>query len=135
MVIEMVMKPMLLVDGDGDDYRDFHPLSFTAFFALMEHGIRAAPLWDSFAQDFVGMLTISDFITILQKYYRSHLSSKNDIKSHMIATWRDVLKNHNQRIAANKLISIGPDASLYEAIKTLHDAKVGYFTARDGKYL
>ena len=90
----------------------------------MEHGVRAAPLWDSVAQDFVGMLTISDFITILQKYYRSPLSSKNDIKSHMIATWRDVLKNHNERIAANKLVSIGPDASLYEAIRVLHDAKV-----------
>ena len=90
----------------------------------MEHGIRAAPLWDSFAQDFVGMLTISDFITILQKYYRSHLSSKNDIKSHLISTWRDVLKNHNAKIADNKLVCIGPDASLYEAIRALHDNKV-----------
>ena len=96
----------------------------SAFFALMEHGIRAAPLWDSIAQDFVGMLTISDFITILQKYYRSHLSSKNDIKAHMIATWRDVLKNHNEKIAANKLVCVGPDASLYEAVKMLHESKV-----------
>jgi len=102
-----------------------------AFFALMEHGIRAAPLWDSIAQDFVGMLTISDFITILTKYYRSPLSSKNDIKSHVISTWRDVLKHHNERIATNKLVSIGPDSSLYDGIKMLHESKIHRLAVMD----
>ena len=41
-----------------------------AFFALIYNGVRAAPLWDSRNQKFVGMLTITDFILILQKYYR-----------------------------------------------------------------
>jgi hypothetical protein len=41
-----------------------------AFFALIYNGVRAAPLWDSKNQKFVGMLTITDFILILQKYYR-----------------------------------------------------------------
>lgn len=41
-----------------------------AFYALIYNGVRAAPLWDSKNQKFVGMLTITDFILILQKYYK-----------------------------------------------------------------
>ncbi|GFS03786.1 5'-AMP-activated protein kinase subunit gamma-1 [Elysia marginata] len=42
-----------------------------AFFALVYNGVRAAPLWDSVKQDYVGMLTITDFINILKRYYKS----------------------------------------------------------------
>ncbi|GFU22560.1 5'-AMP-activated protein kinase subunit gamma-2 [Trichonephila clavipes] len=42
-----------------------------AFFALVHNGVRAAPLWDSATQSFVGMLTITDFINILRTYYKS----------------------------------------------------------------
>ncbi|XP_076341243.1 5'-AMP-activated protein kinase subunit gamma-2-like isoform X4 [Tachypleus tridentatus] len=42
-----------------------------AFFALVQNGVRAAPLWDSSRQEFVGMLTITDFIHILRTYYKS----------------------------------------------------------------
>lgn len=42
-----------------------------AFFALVANGIRAAPLWDSANQEFVGMLTITDFINILRHHYKS----------------------------------------------------------------
>ena len=33
-----------------------------AFFAMVDTGVRACPLWDSHRQTFVGMLTITDFI-------------------------------------------------------------------------
>ncbi|PNI70830.1 PRKAG3 isoform 3 [Pan troglodytes] len=46
-----------------------------AFFALVANGVRAAPLWDSKKQSFVGMLTITDFILVLHRYYRSPLRS------------------------------------------------------------
>lgn len=42
-----------------------------AFFALVANGLRAAPLWDSARQAFVGMLTITDFINILRHHYKS----------------------------------------------------------------
>ena len=48
----------------------FIPKVKKAFFALIYNGVRAAPLWDSKNQKFVGMLTITDFILILQKYYK-----------------------------------------------------------------
>ncbi len=38
-----------------------------AFFALVYNGVRAAPLYDSSVEEFVGMLTITDFIQILSK--------------------------------------------------------------------
>uniref|UniRef100_A0A3P8Z1R8 CBS domain-containing protein n=1 Tax=Esox lucius TaxID=8010 RepID=A0A3P8Z1R8_ESOLU len=59
-----------------------------AFFALVANGLRAAPLWDSKKQRFVGMLTITDFINILHRYYRSPLVQMNELERHQIGTWR-----------------------------------------------
>ncbi|XP_060516938.1 5'-AMP-activated protein kinase subunit gamma-3 isoform X2 [Cylas formicarius] len=84
-----------------------------AFFALVYNGVRAAPLWDSQKQDFVGMLTITDFIKILRMYYKSPSVAMEELEEHKLDTWRRVLKD------ARPLIHIGPDASLYDAIKVL----------------
>ncbi|XP_058821714.1 uncharacterized protein LOC131683614 isoform X1 [Topomyia yanbarensis] len=85
-----------------------------AFYALVYNGVRAAPLWDSKRQEFVGMLTITDFIKILKMYYKSPNSSMDELEEHKLETWRSVLQEE-----VKKLVSIGPDASLYDAIKTL----------------
>lgn len=85
-----------------------------AFYALVYNGVRAAPLWDSKRQEFVGMLTITDFIKILKMYYKSPHSSMDELEEHKLETWRSVLLEE-----VKKLVSIGPDASLYDAIKTL----------------
>ncbi|XP_066251285.1 uncharacterized protein SNF4Agamma isoform X1 [Euwallacea similis] len=84
-----------------------------AFFALVYNGVRAAPLWDSQKQEFVGMLTITDFIKILRMYYKSPSVAMDQLEEHKLDTWRRVLKD------AKPLINIGPDASLYDAIKVL----------------
>ncbi|XP_031345623.1 5'-AMP-activated protein kinase subunit gamma-2 [Photinus pyralis] len=84
-----------------------------AFFALVYNGVRAAPLWDSLQQEFVGMLTITDFIKILRMYYTSPNVTMEELEEHKLDTWRQVLKDHRS------LVSIGPDSSLYDAIKTL----------------
>ena len=39
-----------------------------AFFGLLEHDVKCAPIWDSAKLDFVGMLTVSDFIDILRYF-------------------------------------------------------------------
>lgn len=85
-----------------------------AFFALVYNGVRAAPLWDSLQQRFVGMLTITDFIKILQMYYTSPSVTMEELEEHKLDTWRNVLQDN-----VKALVSIGPDASLYDAIKTL----------------
>jgi 5'-AMP-activated protein kinase regulatory gamma subunit len=84
-----------------------------AFFALVYNGVRAAPLWDSTRQEFVGMLTITDFIKILRMYYKSPTVAMDELEEHKLDTWRHVLKDQRP------LIYINPDASLYDAIRTL----------------
>lgn len=84
-----------------------------AFFALVYNGVRAAPLWDSHSQSYVGMLTITDFIKILRMYYKSPSVTMEELEEHKLATWRDVLQEKRP------LTNIGPDASLYDAIKIL----------------
>ncbi|CAM9467940.1 unnamed protein product [Chrysoparadoxa australica] len=39
-----------------------------AFYALVEHDMQAAPLWDSSQRRFVGLMTVTDFIDILRHY-------------------------------------------------------------------
>lgn len=106
-----------------------------AFYALVYNGVRAAPLWDSKRQEFIGMLTITDFIKILKMYYKSPHSSMDELEEHKLETWRSesILKSlplaQNKTLTfpltgvlqeeVKKLVSIGPDASLYDAIKTL----------------
>uniref|UniRef100_A0A8C9WHT0 Protein kinase, AMP-activated, gamma 3b non-catalytic subunit n=1 Tax=Scleropages formosus TaxID=113540 RepID=A0A8C9WHT0_SCLFO len=63
-----------------------------AFFALVANGVRAAPLWDNKLQCFVGMLTITDFINILHRYYRSPMVQIYELEEHKIETWRVCLK-------------------------------------------
>lgn len=91
-----------------------------AFFALVYNGVRAAPLWDSKNQKFVGMLTITDFIRILQMYYKSPTAEMEELEEHKLATWRTVLGKDNVK----ELLSIGPDATLFDAIRTLIENKI-----------
>jgi 5'-AMP-activated protein kinase regulatory gamma subunit len=101
-----------------------------AFFALVYNGVRAAPLWDSTKQNFVGMLTITDFIKILQKYYKSPQDGSphdpeaekvkiDELEEHKIVTWREVLYDYSKG-----LVHMEPDASLFDAIQTLCINKV-----------
>ena len=79
----------------------------------MYNGVRAAPLWHSASQKFVGMLTITDFIRILQKYYKSPDLEMEELEEHKLETWRGHLP------VTKELVWIAPDASLFEAIRTL----------------
>lgn len=85
-----------------------------AFFALVYNGVRAAPLWSSAKQDYEGMLTITDFISILHKYYTSPNVKMDELEEHNIEKWREVLKDKQR-----PFVCIDPDASLFEAIRTL----------------
>jgi 5'-AMP-activated protein kinase regulatory gamma subunit len=91
-----------------------------AFFALVYNGVRAAPLWDSTKQKFVGMLTITDFIRILQMYYKSPTVEIEELEEHQLQTWRNVLKKGDVK----QLVSIDPEATLFDAIKSLIKNKI-----------
>uniref|UniRef100_G3P0F4 Protein kinase, AMP-activated, gamma 3b non-catalytic subunit n=2 Tax=Gasterosteus aculeatus aculeatus TaxID=481459 RepID=G3P0F4_GASAC len=91
-----------------------------AFFALVANGVRAAPLWDNKLKRFVGMLTITDFINILHRYYKSPLVQIYELEEHKIETWREIYLQYS----INTLISITPDCSLFDAIYSLLKNKI-----------
>lgn len=64
------------------------------------------------------MLTITDFIRILQMNYKSPTLEMEELEEHKLSTWRDVLND------VKDLIYIHPDASLYDAIKMLIHNKI-----------
>ncbi|XP_035284867.1 5'-AMP-activated protein kinase subunit gamma-2-like isoform X4 [Anguilla rostrata] len=86
-----------------------------AFFALVANGVRAAPLWETKKQSFVGMLTITDFIIILQRYYKSPLVQIYELEEHKIETWRDLYLQETFK----PLVNISPDASVFDAVYSL----------------
>lgn len=61
-----------------------------AFYALVEHDMQAAPLWDPSACQFVGLLTVTDFIDVL-RYYRRTGADVSTLASRSIA---DILSDH-----------------------------------------
>ncbi|KAB5523246.1 hypothetical protein PHYPO_G00150280 [Pangasianodon hypophthalmus] len=96
-----------------------------AFFALVANGLRAAPLWDSKLQRFVGMLTITDFINILHRYYKSPMVQIYELEDHKIQTWRgDSFQNIYLQYYNPSLISITPEASLFDAVYSLLKHKI-----------
>nr|XP_013815894.1 PREDICTED: 5'-AMP-activated protein kinase subunit gamma-3 [Apteryx mantelli mantelli] len=91
-----------------------------AFVALVANGVRAAPLWDSKMQSFVGMLTITDFINILHRYYRSPLVQIYEVEEHKIETWREVYLQGSFK----PLVHISPSDSLFDAVYSLIKHKI-----------
>uniref|UniRef100_A0A8C2GXV3 Protein kinase, AMP-activated, gamma 3a non-catalytic subunit n=1 Tax=Cyprinus carpio TaxID=7962 RepID=A0A8C2GXV3_CYPCA len=83
-----------------------------AFFALVANGLRAAPLWDNKLQRFVGMLTITDFINILHRYYRSPMVQIYELEEHKIETWR------------GDSFQILKDSGLFDAVYSLLKHKI-----------
>ncbi|OQV18445.1 5'-AMP-activated protein kinase subunit gamma-2 [Hypsibius exemplaris] len=92
-----------------------------AFFALVYNGVRAAPLWDSTKQAFVGMLTVTDFIAILHKYFKTAQIKMEELEEHRIQTWRDVLQDE---LPQRQFVWINPEASLNDAVRALVQNKV-----------
>eukprot|EP00698_Gefionella_okellyi_P015092 TRINITY_DN4235_c0_g1_i1.p1 TRINITY_DN4235_c0_g1~~TRINITY_DN4235_c0_g1_i1.p1 ORF type:complete len:377 (+),score=88.03 TRINITY_DN4235_c0_g1_i1:126-1256(+) len=87
-----------------------------AFEALGEHDITSTLLWDSKIQDYVGILSISDFIEVLLHLHNA--SPHADLESQKIREWRERTgRNH-------PLISIQPEGDLFQAMQQLVEHRV-----------
>uniref|UniRef100_A0AAR2IWG9 CBS domain-containing protein n=1 Tax=Pygocentrus nattereri TaxID=42514 RepID=A0AAR2IWG9_PYGNA len=99
-----------------------------AFFALVANGLRAAPLWNSKLQRFVGMLTITDFINILHCYYKSPMVQIYELEEHKIETWRGLFffRYAILSVLSSFLPSFLPSFlhSLFEAVYSLLKHKI-----------
>ncbi|KAI8975126.1 the adenylate sensor from Amp activated protein kinase complexed with Amp [Mycotypha africana] len=95
--------------------------------ALVQNGIVSAPLWSSEKQQFAGMLTVADFINLIQYYY-THASvdeAFREIESFELAHLRNVEKHIVGAAAvAPQLTSMDPMATLYDACRMLAESRV-----------
>ncbi|KAK1171989.1 5'-AMP-activated protein kinase subunit gamma-2a isoform X1 [Acipenser oxyrinchus oxyrinchus] len=91
-----------------------------AFFALVANGVRKSPLWETKKQSFVGMLTITDFINILHRYYKSPMVQIYELEEHKIETWRELYLQETFK----PLVNISPDASIFDAVYSLIKNKI-----------
>jgi CBS domain-containing protein len=96
-----------------------------AFYALVEHDMLAAPLWDPSVREFVGMLTVADFIDILRYYRKARL----DVCQLSQRSISDILGDPN----TSKLLKHGSEflgadatASLYNACEVLLSKRVDF---------
>lgn len=85
-----------------------------AFYAMVDTGVRACPLWDSTKQAFVGMLTITDFIRILQKNYKGPNIEMEAFEEQKLSNWKGITE------LTRDLIQVSLDSGLLEAVK-MHD--------------
>ncbi|KAI9301017.1 the adenylate sensor from Amp activated protein kinase complexed with Amp [Cunninghamella echinulata] len=102
---------------------DTHLLVKKALAALVQNGIVSAPLWDSATQNYAGMLTVADFLNLIQYYY-THASVEDalrDIEKCELAH----LRNIEKQIGAPtpQLLYIDPMASLYDTCKLLAESR------------
>lgn len=83
-----------------------------AFHILYEQSLTVAPLWDSEKQQFVGMLTASDFIIILRQLGNLGALSEQELDTHTISVWKEEKSTITGRTRRRRLVSVGPDDSL-----------------------
>lgn len=87
-------------------------------------GIVSAPLWSSEKQKFQGMLTVADFVNLIQYYY-THSSMEEafkEIESFEIAHLQKVEKIVGA--PEPQLVSMAPMATLYDACRVLAESRV-----------
>ncbi|KAJ5587448.1 5'-AMP-activated protein kinase subunit gamma, partial [Penicillium hispanicum] len=83
-------------------------------------GIVSAPLWDSKASKFAGLLTTSDYINVIQ-YYFQNPAALDQIDQFRLDSLREVEKALG--VAPPETISIDPERPLYEACRRMLESR------------
>mmetsp|Transcript_910 Transcript_910/g.1287 ORF Transcript_910/g.1287 Transcript_910/m.1287 type:complete len:361 (+) Transcript_910:43-1125(+) len=105
------------------------PVQF-AFYALVEHDMQAAPLWDPNLCLFVGLLTVTDFIDILRYYRRSKL----DVSALASRSIADILGDENiinivltkRKVEQGAFLAADASATLKHACRLLHNNSLDF---------
>ncbi|XP_019327850.1 PREDICTED: histone-lysine N-methyltransferase 2D [Aptenodytes forsteri] len=84
---------------------------------VIEQGLEDLVFSDSSPQ---GMLTITDFINILHRYYKSPMVQIYELEEHKVETWREVYLQDSFK----PLVCISPNASLFDAVSSLIRNKI-----------
>ncbi|KAJ5356091.1 hypothetical protein N7517_010700 [Penicillium concentricum] len=87
---------------------------------LIQNGIVSAPLWDSKASKFAGLLTTSDYINVIQ-YYFQNPAALDQIDQFRLDSLRDVEKALG--VAPPETVSIDPERPLYDACRRMLESR------------
>jgi len=90
-----------------------------AFYAMVDTGVRACTLWDSKLQQFVGMLTITDFIRILQNNYKGQGEAMSAFEEQRLCDVKGVTTEE-----PSDVYHMYPDSTLYDAAMMLLEKKI-----------
>ncbi|KAI8374658.1 uncharacterized protein BYT42DRAFT_499348 [Radiomyces spectabilis] len=91
--------------------------------SLVQNGIVSAPLWSSEEQKFAGMLTVADFINLIQYYY-TH-SSVDEALREIEKFELGHLRNVERQVGAPapQMLSMDPMVTLYDACRMLAESR------------
>jgi 5'-AMP-activated protein kinase, regulatory gamma subunit len=94
-----------------------------AFRALLDNGIRAAPVVDVQSLKFIGMLTVSDIIDCLRHFYYNSPDRNvtRGMEDHTIASWRAISQSPDVRAGFRYTDA---EASLFDACRMLRDHRI-----------
>lgn len=87
---------------------------------LIQNGIVSAPLWDSKASAFAGLLTVADYINVIQ-YYWQNPESLAQVDQFKLSSLRDVERAIG--VTPIETVSIHPLKPLYEACRRMVTSK------------
>lgn len=63
-------------------------------------GIVSAPLWDSSTSTYAGLLTVNDYLNVVQ-YYNMHADKLKDVDSLLLSDLRGRIRLHCNALVAN----------------------------------
>ncbi|KAJ1951575.1 AMP-activated serine/threonine-protein kinase regulatory subunit [Dispira parvispora] len=86
---------------------------------LLQNGIDCAPIWDSDNNAYLGMLTVTDILTLIQHYYAEYSYSEAMAELGKVQLY--AFRTLHRKIAARdpNILSLHPLRSLYEAAQIL----------------
>mmetsp|Transcript_1362 Transcript_1362/g.1836 ORF Transcript_1362/g.1836 Transcript_1362/m.1836 type:complete len:377 (-) Transcript_1362:104-1234(-) len=90
-----------------------------AFYALVEHEMECAPLWDSVGRRFQGLMTISDYIHVVRA------TSNNDTQNRQ-SIQQTLNSPEGHRMKQEAFIACSVEQTLYEASQLLAQQKIKF---------
>eukprot|EP01061_Rhynchopus_euleeides_P019437 TRINITY_DN31919_c0_g1_i1.p1 TRINITY_DN31919_c0_g1~~TRINITY_DN31919_c0_g1_i1.p1 ORF type:complete len:395 (+),score=152.44 TRINITY_DN31919_c0_g1_i1:157-1341(+) len=97
------------------------PLS-VAFISALENKVPYGTLWDAQKSEYVGMMTVTDYIKVL---LRTRISGESivELQNSPISSWREKQAQEGEKVRST-LISARIDQSLLVALESLHQHKI-----------
>ena len=112
-----------------------------AFYAMLETGVRTCPVWSSTHQNYVGLVSLTDFISVIQNNYKGSLEDMGQLEDQTLEDWLgdnkaaklvkfSMLCNYIGNLS-RECQSVTPDTSLFQAISMMVASKTNKIPIMD----